>query len=64
MSTPLKLRSYVTDAKWADAKRQSCVCLAPFDAPDARWPAKVIIMDAEDPRVLAFVKKHAKEVQP
>ena len=57
MSASLKIRHYITDAKWADEKRMSCVCMAPFQKPDPRWPAKVVILDAEDPRVVAFLKK-------
>ena len=54
---PLRFRHFVTAADWKNTV--SIVAVVPFEAPDRRWPNEVVVLDAKDPRVMAFLAKHA-----
>jgi hypothetical protein len=57
-SQPLVVRKLVTRSDWSNPKNMTVTAVKQFATPDTRWPAEVVVLDANDPRVVAFLAKH------
>lgn len=58
----MKARIVIADANWLT--KPAGVYQRPYVSQEPKeFPAKVVMLDAEDPKVAAFLKKHAPEIQ-